>query len=81
VLRARDGTETLPLAQALGRVLAADVVSPIDVPAHDNSAMDGYAFAGAQLRADAPLLLAVPPRSSPVRPTPARSPPASACAS
>jgi molybdopterin biosynthesis enzyme len=33
--------------QALGRVLAADVVSPIDVPAHDNSAMDGYAFAGA----------------------------------
>lgn len=35
---------------ALGRVLAADVVSPIDVPAHDNSAMDGYAFAGAQLQ-------------------------------
>jgi molybdopterin molybdotransferase len=37
----------VPLQQALGRVLAADVVSPIDVPAHDNSAMDGYAFAGA----------------------------------
>jgi molybdopterin molybdotransferase len=52
-----NGTETLPLVQAVGRVLAADVVSPIDVPAHDNSAMDGYAFAGAQLRADAPLLL------------------------
>jgi molybdopterin biosynthesis enzyme len=30
---------------ALGRMLAADVISPIDVPAHDNSAMDGYAFA------------------------------------
>ena len=29
---------------ALGRVLAADAISPIDVPAHDNSAMDGYAF-------------------------------------
>ena len=52
-----SGTEALPLVQAVGRVLAADVVSPIDVPAHDNSAMDGYAFAGAQLRADAPLLL------------------------
>lgn len=49
--------ETLPLAQALGRVLADDVISPIDVPAHDNSAMDGYAFAGAALHADAPLAL------------------------
>jgi molybdopterin molybdotransferase len=43
------GVEALPLPQALGRVLAADVVSPIDVPAHDNSAMDGYALAGADL--------------------------------
>ncbi|MDD5248163.1 MAG: molybdopterin molybdotransferase MoeA [Rhodocyclaceae bacterium] len=38
------GTERLDLHAALGRVLATDVVSPIDVPAHDNSAMDGYAF-------------------------------------
>lgn len=37
------------IKSALGRVLAMDVVSPIDVPAHDNSAMDGYAFAGSQL--------------------------------
>ena len=51
-LRPIEGRETLPLAQALGRVLAADVVSPIDVPAHDNSAMDGFAFAGADLRKD-----------------------------
>ena len=49
--------ETVPLMQALGRVLAADVVSPIDVPAHDNSAMDGYAFAASALRADAPTTL------------------------
>lgn len=41
-------TQTVALADALGRVLAADLVSPIDVPAHDNSAMDGYAFAGVQ---------------------------------
>jgi molybdopterin molybdotransferase len=45
------GTETVPLLQALGRVLAADVLSPIDVPAHDNSAMDGYAFRGDALAA------------------------------
>ena len=43
-------TETVALASALGRVLAEDLISPIDVPAHDNSAMDGYAFDGAQLR-------------------------------
>ena len=48
-----QGVESVPVTQALGRVLAADVVSPIDVPAHDNSAMDGYAFDGATLRADA----------------------------
>lgn len=34
----------LPVEQALGYVLASDVLSPINVPPHDNSAMDGYAF-------------------------------------
>jgi molybdopterin molybdotransferase len=47
-----SGLEVVPVQQALGRVLAADLISPIDVPAHDNSAMDGYAFDGAALRAD-----------------------------
>lgn len=56
-------TETLPLAAALGRVLAADVVSPIDVPAHDNSAMDGYALHGADLLADVPTLLRAGPHT------------------
>ncbi len=42
-------SENVALTQALGRVLAADVISPIDVPAHDNSAMDGYAFRGSDL--------------------------------
>jgi len=37
-------SETVPLAAALGRVLAEDVVSPLDVPGYDNSAMDGYAL-------------------------------------
>lgn len=51
------GQEAVPLTEALGRVLAADVLSPIDVPAHDNSAMDGYAFAGAALASGLPLQL------------------------
>ena len=42
-------SETLPLKAALGRVLASDVVSFINVPAHDNSAMDGYALRGSDL--------------------------------
>ncbi len=41
--------ETTAIFQALGRVLADDVISPISVPPHDNSAMDGYAFDGGQL--------------------------------
>ncbi len=46
-----DGTEDVSLAAALGRVLAADVVSPMDVPGHTNSAVDGYALQGAALPA------------------------------
>jgi molybdopterin molybdotransferase len=52
-------TEELPLAQALDRVLAVDVISPISVPPHDNSAMDGFAFAGSQLVAGQALSLKV----------------------
>jgi len=41
--------EQVALRSALGRVLARDIVSPINVPAHDNSAMDGYALRGSDL--------------------------------
>ena len=51
--------EEVGIFQALGRVLATDVISPISVPPHDNSAMDGYAFDGAELIAAAPLTLKV----------------------
>ena len=44
--------ESLPLRSALGRVLAQDIDSPIDVPASDNSAMDGYALRGDDLKSD-----------------------------
>lgn len=36
-------TEVVPLKLALGRILAEDITAPRDVPAHDNSAVDGYA--------------------------------------
>ena len=45
-----DQAEEVGIFDALGRVLANDLVSPISVPPHDNSAMDGYAFDGAQLQ-------------------------------
>ena len=43
--------ESVPLFEALGRVLAEDVTSPFNVPPHDNSAMDGFAFDGTLLEA------------------------------
>ena len=51
--------EMLPLRSALGRVLARDVVSAFDVPAHDNAAMDGYALRAADLAADVPTQFAM----------------------
>ena len=44
-------TEEVPLLEALGRAAGAEIVSPERVPAFDNSAMDGYAVAGASLTA------------------------------
>ncbi len=52
-------TESAPLREALGRVLARDLISPLSVPPHDNSAMDGYAFHGEALVAGSPLQLQV----------------------
>jgi molybdopterin molybdotransferase len=46
--------QSVPLKSALGRVLASDIVSPINVPAHDNSAMDGYALRSGDLAGDVP---------------------------
>ena len=54
-----DESQDVYLFDALGRVLAQDVISPISVPAHNNSAMDGFAFDAEQLKADQPLTLRV----------------------
>jgi len=47
--RLHEAIESLPLKECLGRILASDVLSPINVPANDNSAMDGFAFNGKEL--------------------------------
>ena len=46
------GVARVPIRSALGRVLAEDVVSPVNVPAHINSAMDGWALRHQDLAAD-----------------------------
>jgi len=48
---------SLPISQALNFVLAQDITSPINVPNHDNSAMDGYAFSLASLTQSKTLTL------------------------
>ncbi len=50
-------SERVAVRSALGRVLAEDIVSTIDVPAHDNSAMDGYALAHADLKPEGDTVL------------------------
>ena len=47
------GTLRVPIRGALNRVLAEDIVSPVNVPAHRNSAMDGWAVRFADLKPNA----------------------------
>ncbi|HWA40642.1 MAG TPA: hypothetical protein VG712_03465, partial [Gemmatimonadales bacterium] len=58
----RQPSLKIPLDDALGHVLAEEVRSPLDIPAHTNSAMDGYACRGADVRgasAERPVRLTV----------------------
>jgi molybdopterin molybdotransferase len=54
-----SAVQQVGIFDALGRVTAQDIISPVSVPPHDNSAMDGFAFDGAQLQAGQPLTLEV----------------------
>lgn len=45
-------TEHVPLGAAHGRVLAADIIAPVNLPPFDNSAVDGYAVRYADLNKD-----------------------------
>lgn len=67
-----EGTEEVDTFEADGRVLAIDAVSPLRVPPHDNSAMDGYAVrradvavAGASLATELPVSQRIAAGSAP----------------
>jgi molybdopterin molybdotransferase len=57
-------TETLPLREAAGRVLAHDLVAAMDLPPHPNSAVDGYALAYADLSPERETVLPIGGRSA-----------------
>jgi molybdopterin molybdotransferase len=46
-----SGRQSVPLREALGRVLAADIIAPVNLPPFDNSAVDGYAVRGEDIDA------------------------------
>ncbi len=50
-----EDCETVALGDASGRILAQDLISPFDVPAFDNSRMDGYAVRAAECNAPLPI--------------------------
>jgi molybdopterin molybdotransferase len=54
-----SGREKVPLREALGRVLAADIVAPVNLPPFDNSAVDGYAVRGEDIDAPREQRLAI----------------------
>jgi len=54
-----DGRETVTLREAMGRVLAQDIIAPVNVPPFDNSAVDGFAVRGDDLDAGAEKRLTV----------------------
>ena len=52
-------TEKISLMSSLGRILAENIIAPHNVPNHDNSAMDGYAFCAKDLAAEGSTRLKV----------------------
>jgi molybdopterin molybdotransferase len=54
-----SGREKVPLREALGRVLAADIIAPVNLPPFDNSAVDGYAVRSEDIDASREQRLAI----------------------
>ncbi len=73
-----SGDERVALRDALGRIVAKPIISPMNVPGHTNSAMDGYALAGADLSMDDTRRLPVIGTAWAGRPFDGRVPPGSA---
>ncbi len=69
-VRPTAGVETLPLAQADGRVLAEDLRAAVALPPFDNSAVDGYAARSVDLAAEGPTLLPLSGRIAAGQPAP-----------
>jgi molybdopterin molybdotransferase len=57
-------TETVPLSAAAGRILARDIIATMNLPPHDNSAVDGYAVAHADLIPDRDTVMPVTGRAA-----------------
>lgn len=70
--------EDIPLAEASGRILAEPIVAPRPIPAHDNSAVDGYAFSCADYDEAQGALLTLYGRAAAGHPLPGSLPPRSA---
>src|ERR1700745_3030950 len=60
--------EIVPLLAAAGRILARDIVATMNLPPHDNSAVDGDAVAHADLTPDRATVMPVPGRAAPGHP-------------
>ncbi|MDH5229417.1 MAG: molybdopterin molybdotransferase MoeA [Gammaproteobacteria bacterium] len=58
-ITAIQGSESISISEAVGRVLAEPILSPMQIPAFTNSAMDGYAFRGSDLRKNSPTQLQI----------------------
>jgi molybdopterin molybdotransferase len=63
----RVAVEECPVAEALGRVLAEDAVSALDLPPFDKAAMDGYAVMAGDERASYDVIECVPAGRAPTR--------------
>lgn len=61
----RAGTEKVPFTRALGRVLASDALSDIEMPSFDRSSMDGFAVRKADMHLDLEVIETIPAGKSP----------------
>lgn len=59
--------ETVPFTRSLGRVLASDVSSDIDMPSFDRSSMDGFAARKADMNVDLEVIETIPAGKSPLK--------------